>query len=62
MIEYEQITSKEQFQALKEYMRVNMIGAGHTLVDPDTYEPYVVIDGKNYKLATTRNAAGLKWD
>lgn len=62
-IVYEEIKTEEEYNRLKEYMRKNMLGAGHTQVDPDTYEPYVVIEGKNYKLATTRNPkTGLKWD
>ena len=62
MIEYTQITTKEEFERLKEYMRRNMIGAGHMKVDPDTFEPYVEIEGKNYKVATARQPNGLKWD
>jgi hypothetical protein len=63
MIEYTEIETKEEYERLKEYMRVHMIGPGHTLVDPMTYEPYVIIEGKNYKLATARDPkTGLKWD
>jgi hypothetical protein len=62
-IVYEEIKTKEEFDRLKEYIRKNMMGAGHTQVDPDTYEPYIVIEEKNYKLATARNPkTGLKWD
>jgi len=63
MIKYEEITSEEIRNKLREYMRKNMIGAGYAQVDPDTCQPYVIIEGKNYKLGTTTNPnAGLKWD